>query len=108
MTERGSLAFSGLGARAAGPTRRIPRSRSSGGSGKPRGKKCILFLADRNILGDQTRTNDFKPSRARKKKRTSSGSYVSNILFCEDIDHAERRRQALVNENADLVAEDRL
>jgi type I restriction enzyme R subunit len=26
------------------------------------------------------------------------------IIFCEDIDHAERMRQALVNENADLVA----
>jgi type I restriction enzyme R subunit len=27
------------------------------------------------------------------------------FVFCEDIDHAERMRQALVNENADLVAE---
>ncbi len=27
------------------------------------------------------------------------------IVFCEDIDHAERMRQALVNENADLVAQ---
>ncbi len=27
------------------------------------------------------------------------------IVFCEDIDHAERMRQALVNENADMVAE---
>jgi type I restriction enzyme R subunit len=27
-------------------------------------------------------------------------------VFCEDIDHAERMRQALVNENADLVAQD--
>jgi type I restriction enzyme R subunit len=26
------------------------------------------------------------------------------IVFCEDIDHAERMRQALVNENADLAA----
>ncbi|MEP7217975.1 MAG: DEAD/DEAH box helicase family protein [Bacteroidota bacterium] len=26
------------------------------------------------------------------------------IVFCEDIDHAERMRQALVNENADMVA----
>ena len=29
------------------------------------------------------------------------------IVFCEDIDHAERMRQALVNENADMVAENR-
>ena len=28
---------------------------------KARAKKRILFLADRNILVDQTRTNDFKP-----------------------------------------------
>jgi len=31
--------------------------------------------------------------------------YDKTIVFCEDIDHAERMRQALVNENADLVAE---
>ena len=30
-------------------------------------------------------------------------SYAKTIVFCEDIDHAERMRQALVNENADLV-----
>jgi type I restriction enzyme R subunit len=29
------------------------------------------------------------------------------IVFCVDINHAERMRQALVNENADLVAENR-
>lgn len=32
---------------------------------------------------------------------------AKTIVFCEDIDHAERMRQALVNENADLVNEDR-
>ncbi len=31
--------------------------------------------------------------------------FAKTIVFCEDIDHAERMRQALVNENADLVAE---
>ena len=31
--------------------------------------------------------------------------YDKTIVFCEDIDHAERMRQALVNENADLVAQ---
>lgn len=30
--------------------------------------------------------------------------FAKTIVFCEDIDHAERMRQALVNENADLVA----
>ncbi|REJ87138.1 MAG: restriction endonuclease [Planctomycetota bacterium] len=33
--------------------------------------------------------------------------YDKTIVFCEDIDHAERMRQALVNENADLVEENR-
>jgi type I restriction enzyme R subunit len=33
--------------------------------------------------------------------------YAKTIVFCEDIDHAERMRQALVNENADLCAENR-
>ena len=31
--------------------------------------------------------------------------YDKAIVFCEDIDHAERMRQALVNENAKLVTE---
>ncbi len=33
-----------------------------------------------------------------------TGRYDKTIAFCEDIDHAERMRQALVNQNADLVA----
>ncbi|MBF0132383.1 MAG: DEAD/DEAH box helicase family protein [Magnetococcales bacterium] len=31
--------------------------------------------------------------------------YAKTIIFCEDTDHAERMRQALVNQNADLAAE---
>lgn len=31
--------------------------------------------------------------------------FAKTIVFCVNIDHAERMRQALVNENADLVAE---
>ena len=33
--------------------------------------------------------------------------FDKTIIFCEDIDHAERMRQALTNENADLVAKNR-
>lgn len=33
--------------------------------------------------------------------------FSKTIIFCEDIEHAERMRQALVNENADLVQQDR-
>ncbi|TVR19542.1 MAG: DEAD/DEAH box helicase [Anaerolineaceae bacterium] len=32
--------------------------------------------------------------------------FSKTIIFCEDIEHAERMRQALVNENADLVLQD--
>ena len=34
-----------------------------------------------------------------------NGRYSKTIVFCVDINHAERMRQALVNENADLVRE---
>ncbi|MBF0620930.1 MAG: DEAD/DEAH box helicase family protein [Magnetococcales bacterium] len=37
----------------------------------------------------------------------STGRYDKTIIFCEDIDHAERMRSALVNMNPDLDAEDR-
>jgi ecoEI R, C-terminal domain protein len=33
------------------------------------------------------------------------GRFQKTIVFCEDIDHAERIRQALVNENSDVVQE---
>ncbi|PKK96622.1 MAG: restriction endonuclease subunit R, partial [Tenericutes bacterium HGW-Tenericutes-3] len=33
-----------------------------------------------------------------------NGRFNKTIVFCVDIDHAERMRQALINENADLVA----
>lgn len=33
--------------------------------------------------------------------------FSKTIVFCEDIEHAERMRQALVNENPDLVKQDR-
>lgn len=33
--------------------------------------------------------------------------FDKTIVFCEDIDHAERMRQALVNENGDLVFQNR-
>lgn len=35
---------------------------------------------------------------------TETDRMDKTIIFCENIDHAERMRQALVNENADLVA----
>ncbi len=35
----------------------------------------------------------------------NEGRFQKTIVFCEDIDHAERMRQALVNENYDVVQE---
>lgn len=35
----------------------------------------------------------------------ATNRFDKTIVFCENIDHAERMRQALVNENADLAAE---
>lgn len=35
----------------------------------------------------------------------ASNRFDKTIVFCDNIDHAERMRQALVNENADLVAQ---
>jgi type I restriction enzyme, R subunit len=37
--------------------------------------------------------------------KLSGDRFAKTIVFCEDIEHAERMRQALVNENADLVAQ---
>jgi type I restriction enzyme R subunit len=38
---------------------------------------------------------------------TQTNRFDKTIVFCEDIDHAERMRQALVNANADLCAQNR-
>ena len=35
----------------------------------------------------------------------ANGRFSKTIVFCVDIDHAERMRQALINENVDLVSE---
>jgi len=37
----------------------------------------------------------------------ATNRYDKTIVFCEDIDHAERMRRELVNENPDLVKKDR-
>ncbi|HVJ28256.1 MAG TPA: DEAD/DEAH box helicase family protein [Vicinamibacterales bacterium] len=39
--------------------------------------------------------------------KESGDRYGKTIVFCQDIDHAERMRSALANENSDLVAENR-
>jgi type I restriction enzyme R subunit len=52
------------------------------------------------VLEQRTHTVAGKVSEFLKK----TNRFDKTIIFCEDIDHAERMRSALVNENADLVA----
>lgn len=56
---------------------------------------------DRNIvIRERTETVAKKISDYLK----ATDRYSKTIIFCVDIDHAERMRQAIVNENADEVA----
>ena len=56
---------------------------------------------DRNlVIEERTQTVARKVSEFLKK----TNRYDKTIIFCVDIDHAERMRSAIVNENSDLVA----
>lgn len=57
----------------------------------------------RLVLTERTNTVAKEVTRFLK----STDRFSKTIIFCVDIDHAERMRQALVNENADLVKENR-
>ncbi len=57
---------------------------------------------DRNlVIDDRTRVVASKITEFLKK----TDSFSKTIVFCEDIEHAERIRQALINENKELYAE---
>lgn len=57
---------------------------------------------DRNIvIDDRTQLVAKKVSEFLKN---SGDRFAKSIIFCVDIDHAERMRMALVNENSDLMA----
>ena len=55
------------------------------------------------ILGKRTELVSRKVSEYLK----ATDRYGKSIVFCEDIDHAERMRQELTNENADIAADNR-
>lgn len=62
---------------------------------KSRTKKRILFLADRNILVDQTRTNDFKPfgkAMTKIKKRQADKSYEIYLSLYQAVSGSEEER----------------
>ncbi|OIQ27143.1 MAG: restriction endonuclease [Bacteroidetes bacterium MedPE-SWsnd-G2] len=56
---------------------------------------------DRNLVIDE-RTTEVAKKITEYLKATDR--FAKTIVFCTDIDHANRMRQALINENADLVA----
>jgi len=57
---------------------------------------------DRSMVIDE-RTREVAAKITRYLKETDR--YSKTIVFCADIDHAERMRQALVNENSDIVSQ---
>jgi type I restriction enzyme, R subunit len=62
---------------------------------KARVKKRILFLADRNILVDQTMTNDFKPfgsAMTKIQKRQANKSYEIYLSLYQAVTGAEEER----------------
>ena len=62
---------------------------------KSRTKKRILFLADRNILVDQTRTNDFKPfgnAMTKIKKRQADKSYEIYLSLYQAVTGTEEEK----------------
>ena len=56
------------------------------------------------VIDDRTRLVAQKVTRFLKE---SGDRYQKSIMFCVDQEHAARKRQALINENADLVDENR-
>ncbi|HEY9828698.1 MAG TPA: DEAD/DEAH box helicase family protein [Stenomitos sp.] len=62
---------------------------------KSKAKKRILFLADRNILVDQTKTNDFKPfgsSMTKIQKRQANKSYEIYLSLYQAVTGSEEEK----------------
>ena len=57
---------------------------------------------DKNLIIDE---RTMAVAKRITKFLTDNDCFAKTIVFCVDIDHAERMRQALVNENKDLVAQ---
>ena len=58
------------------PARPTPRSRSSGACGRPDEESASSYLADRNVLVDQTMVNDFRPFGAAMAKLSTSSKTI--------------------------------
>ena len=71
------------------------------------GKKRILFLADRNILIDQTMVNDFRPFKGAMAKLSPNAKGVERIdasgkHFIEDLDIAVNKTTKEVNKSYEI------
>jgi type I restriction enzyme R subunit len=74
---------------------------------KARGQKRILFLADRNILIDQTMVNDFRPFKGAMAKLSPNAKGIERVdaqgkITLEDIDLAINKTNKEVNKSYEI------
>ena len=75
---------------------------------KPSGQKRILFLADRNILIDQTMVNDFRPFKGAMAKLSPNAKGVERVdaatgkHFVEQLDVAVNKSTKLVDKSYEI------
>jgi type I restriction enzyme R subunit len=74
---------------------------------KPGGQKRILFLADRNILIDQTMVNDFRPFKGAMAKLSPNAKGIERInaqgqIEVEEVDLAVNRTTKLVDKSYEI------
>ncbi|MDO8285702.1 MAG: DEAD/DEAH box helicase family protein [Rhodoferax sp.] len=74
---------------------------------KPGGQKRILFLADRNILIDQTMVNDFRPFKGAMAKLSPNAKGVERVdaqgrVSVEEVDLAVNKTTKLVDKSYEI------
>ncbi|MBU1817549.1 MAG: DEAD/DEAH box helicase family protein, partial [Gammaproteobacteria bacterium] len=74
---------------------------------KPGGQKRILFLADRNILIDQTMVNDFRPFKGAMAKLSPNAKGVERVdaqgrITVEDMDLAVNKATKVVDKSYEI------
>lgn len=74
---------------------------------KPGGQKRILFLADRNILIDQTMVNDFRPFKGAMAKLSPNAKGVERVdaegkITVEEVDLAVHKTTKLVDKSYEI------
>ena len=74
---------------------------------KPSGQKRILFLADRNILIDQTMVNDFRPFKGAMAKLSPNAKGIERInehgqIEVEEVDLAVNKTTKLVDKSYEI------